>query len=179
MPRARIERKVRPTHAQQVTLYFVDSCRAKDLHPFLRDVATHAEERTSGIADPIERAEAYLEMRAVGMSTMSQDCYQGMMSGHVTRSIYRLAVEASAQLVAEHLRQVVEAASFRTVDTVFVDRAATLLADGLQSDDLPRLAPLSRTESRRTLIHLVLAALTTNRWPSSSTVLSLMEGNQS
>lgn len=144
------------------------------MHVFLRNVAAHAEQRVSGVSDPTERVEAYLATRASDMSTLSQDRYEYMMSNDAMRAIYRSAVDASAELLANYLRKAAEEDLFRTVGAVFVARAAFLLAEGIRFDDLHRAG--ARTAASRTaLIHLVLAALETMRWPSSETVLSVME----
>lgn len=141
---------------------------------FFRNVAAHAEQCVSGVTDPVERVEAYLAVRASDMSTMSQERYECMMSSDVLRGIYRSTVDASAQLLANYLRQAVEADRRRSVGAVFVARAASLLAEGIRFDDLHRAG--ARTAASRTaLIHVVLVALKTMRWPSSETILSMME----
>lgn len=108
------------------------------------------------------------------MSTMSQERYEYMMSNDAMRGIYRSSVDATAELLANYLRQAVEADRFRTVGAAFVARAASLLAEGIRFDDLHR-AGARNAESRTGLIHVVLVALRTMRWPSSETVLSMME----
>ena len=139
-----------------------------------RNVAAHAEQSASGVTHPVEELDAYLAIRASDMSTMSQDRHEYMMSNDPIRGIYGSAVDACTQLLANYLRQVVEVDRFRTVAAAFVARAANPLAEGIRLDDLHR-AGARTAASRTTLVHHVLAALKTTRWPSAETVLSMLE----